>query len=733
MSGSEPFVTFSDDPRIAMYAALPDRADSATTDTAGDIHVGLGGTIHLGKAGASAYEPSRKIKPSFVIQIATLVRTVLVGLSKIVTVFDQSGRSELSQPEDIAKAMEGDGYGFVTIWPVRLSDLTYRKEISLSDEDLESFMQSILLHPDAATEKSLTDLKQQALKVLSALNKVGWLRLVRSLGPQLAPQLDRALVEIGATRDQLPSVDRSPPYDGRKVVVGVVDYGCDFAHPNFRRSGGGTRIRLLWDQNGPMTTWPFPSPIGRRIDRDDIDEALRPLKAGEVHAAYVDVDDLPYHRLGYHPHDNYYQDDVAGGAHGTYVTDVAIGNGRATLGETVFRPGVAPESEIVFVQVRKPELVDNRPVFDPWLVVLGVAEVFAFADRCGLPAVVNISLNGTEGAHDGKSFFDQALNYLCTPPGRAIVVGAGNFYELRGHARGLVRDRAPVGLTWRFVPSDERHSEVEIWYGHPLGNPHRLTVKLSLVAPSGKVLVRDIIARPGDEDVAVMRNGVRVGTISNLDRDPDSTNPFSLRRMILLSVKPHAKGEEPKQEDWRITLEVEDAAALDVEIPFNAWISRDDKASTHFAEGCAEPHQTLGTLACFEKAIVVGAYAFSGDSRLVCPFSSAGPTRDNRHVPHIAAPGRGVWAARSTGFRLRYPGTNTQWRTSAAFVMDGTSTAAPFVTGSVALMLQKNPGLTAEALRRLLMDTAREFGKPGWDHQSGAGLLRTNDAVAAVP
>src|SRR6185503_19773003 len=35
---------------------------------------------------------------------------------------------------------------------------------------------------------------------------------------------------------------------GRGVVVAVLDWGCDFAHPAFRKPEGSTRLLALWDQ-----------------------------------------------------------------------------------------------------------------------------------------------------------------------------------------------------------------------------------------------------------------------------------------------------------------------------------------------------------------------------------------------------------------------------------------------------------------------------------------------------
>ena len=43
-------------------------------------------------------------------------------------------------------------------------------------------------------------------------------------------------------------------YKGNGVLVGIIDAGFDFRHPNFRDSNGKSRIRAVWDQNNFMQT-----------------------------------------------------------------------------------------------------------------------------------------------------------------------------------------------------------------------------------------------------------------------------------------------------------------------------------------------------------------------------------------------------------------------------------------------------------------------------------------------
>jgi hypothetical protein len=62
----------------------------------------------------------------------------------------------------------------------------------------------------------------------------------------------------------------------------------------------------------------------------------------------------------------------------------------------------------------------------------------------------------------------------------------------------------------------------------------------------------------------------------------------------------------------------------------------------------------------------------------------------------------------------------------------GTSFAAAEVTGAVALMLERRPELTPAAVRKALVETARDLGPKGPDSQFGAGLVDAYQAVLSI-
>src|SRR5262249_22791009 len=62
----------------------------------------------------------------------------------------------------------------------------------------------------------------------------------------------------------------------------------------------------------------------------------------------------------------------------------------------------------------------------------------------------------------------------------------------------------------------------------------------------------------------------------------------------------------------------------------------------------------------------------------------------------------------------------------------GTSVASAEVSGIAALMLERNPNLGPEDVRRILMSSARRMGPRDRDDDYGAGLVYPSRAVAAA-
>ena len=65
-------------------------------------------------------------------------------------------------------------------------------------------------------------------------------------------------------------------------------------------------------------------------------------------------------------------------------------------------------------------------------------------------------------------------------------------------------------------------------------------------------------------------------------------------------------------------------------------------------------------------------------------------------------------------------------------LISGTSFSAAYVSGVAALMLQRAPNLTPDAVRKILEQTAKDLGPAGKDPEFGAGLVDAYQAIMAV-
>lgn len=65
--------------------------------------------------------------------------------------------------------------------------------------------------------------------------------------------------------------------------------------------------------------------------------------------------------------------------------------------------------------------------------------------------------------------------------------------------------------------------------------------------------------------------------------------------------------------------------------------------------------------------------------------------------------------------------------------MSGTSMATPFVAGVACLWASLNPGKGVSAFRKALQETSKDIGKPGYDEETGWGLITPNVLQGAKP
>lgn len=159
------------------------------------------------------------------------------------------------------------------------------------------------------------------------------------------------------------------------------------------------------------------------------------------------------------------------------------------------------------------------------------------------------------------------------------------------------------------------------------------------------------------------------------------------------------------------------------------WVG---STTTRDPDGGSDGYDCIpGGYATAKNVLTVGAVkdipnGYSGVGSVVMnEFSSWGPTDDGRIKPDVVANGMELTSCLASG--------DYDYGEES-----GTSMAAPGVSGSTALLLQRfnqlNPSeaILASTLKALIIHTADEAGTPGPDFKFGWGLMNTQKAVDVI-
>lgn len=488
-------------------------------------------------------------------------------------------------------------------------------------------------------------------------------------------------------------------YTGNGVIVGVIDNGFDYTHPTFRNlNNQETRISRVWEQNGITT---LPAPYGTKYEgstailnqmRDKIDES-----------------------------------------HGTHVAGIAAGNGGAS--NSIYK-GVAYDSEIVLVSS-----ANTQGALD------GISYIFQQATLQGKPAVINISQGTHVGPHDGTSYFDSMCNNL-VGPGKLLVGSAGNEGSDEIHLSKTFSSTNNISYSFidNFLQNNLNTngvSLIDVW--GEVGKNFEISVNVVKIVNNQIQLINY---------TPYYSTSVNNPSISTTLQDSDTFSSADVTQIEVqtetnsTNQKPHAmvfiNNSAQDDNNHYILFEIKTSNGT-----VNSWITplnsdgtnsnRPVKftnfsiANTLYVNG--DTNMTIGEVGGTGNSIIsVGAYtsrntwtSFSGQNQSlnlpnqstpnvlnqIADFSSKGPTADGRIKPDITAPGN-ILASSVSRFDSNYLFTSprtisglTDGTNNWFFgMMEGTSMAAPMVTGIIALWLQANPNLTVAQIKTILQNTA---------------------------
>lgn len=514
-------------------------------------------------------------------------------------------------------------------------------------------------------------------------------------------------------------------YDGAGVVVGIIDTGLDYEHPDFLNDDGTTRVAWYWDQSAEDA--PAPPEFGYGSE----------WTGSEIDAGQITVTD--------------------NGTHGTNTAGIAAGNGLASG----HHKGVAPGADLIVVSQSGPDF--RARVAD------AVRYVFERAEDMGKPAVVNLSLGSYAGSHDGQDaaalFIDSLVN---ARRGRAVVCAGGNlnnYFPI--HLRTEVD--SDTSFTWFTTNANAAPYNLfefpnlyfEIWAdADDFANVH-YAIGADRVFPSlqyrgrtdfntiasniGQVITEPLIGLSGNLLGTVQYYAVERGEqiqLQVLMASPDSA-AYNWRLMTTGSGS---------FDVWSMTtitatsnlIGAATAAVLSLPFPTPAeypdmtyYVHPDN--NSHIVDSWACSDMTLTVANYINQSVYVG-YDDSLVVLNIVPYtisinSSAGPTRDLRWKPDIAAPGDITMTAGAT-VNLDWAIANEPWKVDECgwhARNGGTSVASPVVAGAVALYLQKCPNASWSQIRSAFLGTTWGDGLTGVlpNNRFGYGRVHAFDALVS--
>ncbi len=514
-------------------------------------------------------------------------------------------------------------------------------------------------------------------------------------------------------------------YTGKNVLIGIIDDGIDFSHPDFYDSTGRCRISTVWNMDYAGRP-PEGYTYGTEWTRDSLERYARLFARDRAIGIYG-----MQAKFGY-------------SNHGTPVAALAAGNN-----------GMAPSADIAVVALTAfaDTILNSNRLID------GISYLLKKAKAENKKCVVNISLGVSDGApHDGKSLVEQAIDNLSYKnPGLLICTSAGNNGNNWKHWGGFPIHKdssysffysSGVASLYFTIPRKYRDS-LSISIGESnmgsLNNPNisRDSVFFQTAFYS--------IARlqQSTEPVSVLSTGANGITRSRLQFASSPYNNEYDEMVVTVEAYPRYNNNPFDPHLYRFIIKGKGT--------LHAWYPFWNMHPMFLFDRNPLPNDPTFRLSDNNLTTIIPSNAFSVisvgaynlrtcyinirnkiinqyDACRPAYFTSRGPTLDGRIKPDIMAPGDNVMSARS---RLDdFLGHDFIIDTNTVS-FGGTSASSPIVAGAAALLWERFPLIAGDSIKTLLMrNTAHdfytdEFG-PGPNNLTGHGKLDVFKAITGI-
>lgn len=536
-----------------------------------------------------------------------------------------------------------------------------KEEINFSE------FKNTLVHYQVGNIYSITS-TIQSLKEIAQIKNV---RRIEYIQHQLQLMGDTCVVRnrIKSIKMGLSPLNQS--YDGSGVIIGIIDSGTDFNHPDFKDANGKSRIKHLWDMAKPLAAnTPTMFGYGQEWTNTQID-------------------------LGQCTHT-----DLTHFGHGTNSSGIAAGNGYSVNRYE----GMAPKADLIVVA-----LDFNRPGFT---ISDAVQYLISKSLLLNKPLVINASVGDYYGSHDGTDLETQMINNsIANIPGRAMVAACGNGGSTKFHV-GYNITEPDTNFTWikttgnqiRLTEYSDTNQIKNVKYSVGVTNP--AFNDLGSISFKSFNYALNTIKRD-----TIYKNSNRIGIVESIA----NINSFGVYELNL-TIKADSAGYYwsishtgfGRIDSWNFNYYT---GSLPSAVQYPKIINY---------KGADTIQSIVSGFQCSNEIIAVGNYinrnryidvnnTLQVNTEIPGQLhnsSSTGPTRDNRIKPDITASGATILAssplAHIINLKINAPYIVAQggYHVTAG----GTSSSSPVVAGLAALYFQRNPTATNQELKQAIID-----------------------------
>ncbi|HLP11234.1 MAG TPA: S8 family peptidase [Flavobacteriales bacterium] len=507
-------------------------------------------------------------------------------------------------------------------------------------------------------------------------------------------------------------------YTGNGVLIGFIDDGVDFNHPDFQDASGNTRVLAIWDQTQVFDAVRTPPAYGYGQIWDSTD-----INAGICTS-------------------------VDNSGHGTTVAGTACGNGFSTGTHA----GAAPNSWVVMVK-------SNYSLPD-WLgsVADAVDYMYKLADSLNMPCVVNASVGDYYGTHDGRDPAAQYIDSLIQAKrGRLMVAALGNSGQL-----------APYHLE-TYVGADTSFTWFE--YNAPGGGDAFPYGSVYFEVYSDTADFQNVQFSVGADQVSPAYKHRGQGNFRNAFDFLDSTVTDTILSPAgnilgivdyyaeviygdVLMLQVHMKQPDSSMYNWRFST----TGSGRFDVWSGEWLGISDMVNTGVPTVATFPDivnyvspdsakTMVSSFQCLSSVVTVANYnniqnyigydlnpvALGEPEGQIASTSSRGPTRDNREKPDVAATGNVTFSPGPLPILASLISLAPHKLLPDGMHMrnGGTSMASPVVSGIGGLLLERCPQMRWDEFGNYIRTSAYtdSFTGSGWNMAYGYGKVNAFGAI----